>query len=273
MRRVEIFYFSATGNSLTVAKDIAKGLQAKLVSVVSLFDQKHIQTNAKIIGLVFPIYESKAPGIINEFISKIDDINSKYVFAVCTYGVRPLKSLRKLDTLITQSGGTLAGGFTVKMPHNGLGIKKISQKKQGNMFADWNQKCGQIIDYVTQGKQGEIETGSRVQIVFFFAIMLRNLPSLLPLLKIAITKGWDSIGFYADDNCNLCGICEQICPVNNITLEEEPVWSDHCLNCFACLHWCPEEAIQIASLTKKMKRYHHPQVKRMEIMNQKKKVK
>jgi Pyruvate/2-oxoacid:ferredoxin oxidoreductase delta subunit len=51
-----------------------------------------------------------------------------------------------------------------------------------------------------------------------------------------------------------------------------PVWSDKCINCFACLQWCPEEAINAGVITQKMKRYHHPQVTMNDIINQKKKI-
>ena len=91
MNKVEIYYFSATGNSLAVARDIAKLNNAKLISVVSTIKKSSIKTDAEIIGFVFPIYDFKPPSIFKELIFKIENIKSKYLFAICTYGLTPSK--------------------------------------------------------------------------------------------------------------------------------------------------------------------------------------
>ena len=51
----EIYYFSGTGNSLVVAKDVAEKNNGKLVSIPSLMNKKSIKTEADVIGFVFPI--------------------------------------------------------------------------------------------------------------------------------------------------------------------------------------------------------------------------
>ncbi len=61
--------------------------------------------------------------------------------------------------------------------------------------------------------------------------------------------------FYADDNCSSCGICEEICPVNNIILVEgEPQWQHRCQQCLACINFCPEKSIQFGTETLKTQR-------------------
>lgn len=76
--------------------------------------------------------------------------------------------------------------------------------------------------------------------------------------------------FCADEKCNSCGICEKICPSNNITLiEGKPDWHQKCEQCLACIQWCPQEAIQYGKKTIKYKRYHHPQVKLKDMVSPK----
>jgi len=41
----------------------------------------------------------------------------------------------------------------------------------------------------------------------------------------------------------------------------KPEWHQKCHQCFACLQWCPQEAIQYGKKTPKYKRYHHPEIK------------
>jgi MinD superfamily P-loop ATPase len=68
--------------------------------------------------------------------------------------------------------------------------------------------------------------------------------------------------FRADEKCSRCGICQKVCPVNNIEMiDGKPAWKGHCEQCLACLQWCPEQAIQYGKNTTGRKRYHHPEVK------------
>jgi Pyruvate/2-oxoacid:ferredoxin oxidoreductase delta subunit len=73
--------------------------------------------------------------------------------------------------------------------------------------------------------------------------------------------------FWADEKCNNCAICEKICPTQNILIKSsKPVWQHRCDQCFACLQWCPEEAIQYGKNTSKKKRYRHPEIKLSEML-------
>jgi ferredoxin len=66
---------------------------------------------------------------------------------------------------------------------------------------------------------------------------------------------------HATASCNRCGICAKICPTRNITVCEEGVaFGGDCTQCYACIHWCPQEAIEIGGRTLGIPRYHHPDV-------------
>ena len=76
-----VLYFTATGNSLYVAKQIGGNLVSMPKSVKDgrfrLCDDK--------IGMVFPIFNLSIPQYIKEFINKAK-LESDYVFAVMSYG-------------------------------------------------------------------------------------------------------------------------------------------------------------------------------------------
>jgi flavodoxin len=114
-----IYYFSGTGNSLAVARDIAEKTSGKLIFIPSVMDQQIIMTDADVIGIVFPVYFRAVLGgiplIIRRFTKKLADISSKYIFAVCTYGMGP-PDFSILSNAIQSRGGKLAAGFAVKMP-------------------------------------------------------------------------------------------------------------------------------------------------------------
>jgi ferredoxin len=73
--------------------------------------------------------------------------------------------------------------------------------------------------------------------------------------------------FWAQDDCNHCGICARVCSMKNISFDFEykPTWGNHCTNCLACFNWCPRQAIEINKRPTDKKRYHHPEVTADEI--------
>jgi MinD superfamily P-loop ATPase len=83
---------------------------------------------------------------------------------------------------------------------------------------------------------------------------------------IEFVPGMDQ--FYSiSDDCTKCGICEKVCPVNNIGLDEagHPYFNHHCEQCVACIQFCPKKAINYKDKTQNRKRYTHPAIKYMEL--------
>jgi NAD-dependent dihydropyrimidine dehydrogenase PreA subunit len=270
MSGTEIYYFSGTGNSFAVGRDLATKLDGKLTSMLSLAKQDTVDTDAEVVGFVFPFYDFRAPEIVDDFVKKIRNIDSKYVFAVSTYGFMRLKGMKKFGKTVQAQGGKLSAGFAVKMPHNGIAWETQTEEKQKELFDSWNKKVDVIVDCVTERKEGIIETSNMFTDFFLSGLFIKATPKLLSLAKQVILKGWKSLVFVSDEKCDGCGVCAKVCLMNNISIaDDKPSWGDNCLVCFACLQWCPKEAIQLGNVTAKQKRYHHPEVKITDIMKQK----
>jgi len=270
MPDTEIYYFSGTGNSFAVARDLATRLDGKLTPIISLIKEDSIDTDATVIGFVFPLYDFKAPKIVNDFVKKVRNLDSKYVFAVSTYGFMRLKGMKKFGKTVEAQGGKLSAGFAVKMPHNGIAWETQTEEKQKEMFDNWNKKVDMIVDCVTERKEGIIETSNMFVNFFLSGLFIKATPKLLSLFKQVILGGWGSLAFVSDEKCDGCGVCAKVCLMNNISIvDDKPSWGDNCLVCFACFQWCPKEAIQLGKVNVKQKRYHHPEVKITDIMKQK----
>ena len=266
----EIYFFSGTGNSFVVAEDLSSRLQGTLIPAASLTHRENISSDADVIGFVFPIYDFKPPELVVDCVKKFEGLDSKYIFAVCTYGIAPLKAIKVFDESIRAKGGRLSSGFAVRMPHNGLGAGTFSHAQHERMFEVWKRKLEEISEYVNSGKEGTLEKSNMFSSLILSGALIRRIPFLLRLSKQVMTKGWDSLAFISNERCDGCGICKKVCPVDNIEIiDGKPSWSDHCVNCFACYHWCPKDAIQFGNSNMKIRQYHHPEARVVDIIGQK----
>ncbi len=270
MNKAEIFYFSGSGNSLAVARDIAGEIDAKLTEVTSVADRENINCDAGIVGFVFPIYDFKHPSLIEKTVKKFKNLDTKYIFAVCTFGIDPSNAMKIFDKLIKSCEGELAGGFTVRMPHNGIGSGLFSKKQHELMFNNWKIKLRSVKDYILKREKGRLETSNMPVNIVFSGILFRMIPIVLKLITVVLMKGWESLTLTCNEKCDGCGICEKICPVNNIQMiDNRPSWlTDKCMGCFSCFHWCPREAVKTGKINMNMKNYHHPDVRISDILDQ-----
>ena len=91
--KTTIYYFSSTGNSLIVARELAEKLGETVVSSIPKAINQDIDLSADGIGIVFPVYIWGMPAIVSKFLKKFKNINNKYIFAVATFGGFPAGTL------------------------------------------------------------------------------------------------------------------------------------------------------------------------------------
>jgi ferredoxin/flavodoxin len=270
----EIYYFSGTGNSLVVARDIARKINAKLIPVASLIKNKVININADIVGIIFPVYYTDLPVIIRNFAKRLNNINNKYIFAICTYGGGIGNSLKSLNQIIHSRGGKLSAKFGVHLPQNGFNKPFESHSK---LFKKWKKKVEAISMNIKLKKRGMLLSDFIGYLLLIPVHILAEIAFRNYLVKISNSpnKSNDELiylldkSFKINENCNGCGVCSQVCPVTNITMtNNKPVWLHHCETCLACYHWCPNKAIKGDITPKGEYYYHHPDIKISDIIKQ-----
>jgi ferredoxin len=248
-----IFYFSGTGNSLKVAKDLAEKIKdTTLIRITSDYNFKKDLTEFDRIGFIFPVYVWGPPLLVNEFVEKLNIPKDKYIFAVTTCGGIPGATLIYFQKLLEKKGIVLSSGFNVRMPGNFLplyGARPI--KSQEKMFEKEKNKIEKISSSILENKKTKIQKSFCLFNWISIALYKTTAHNLRKMDKI----------FWANDSCNSCGICEKVCPVKDIKIiEGKPVWSNKCEQCMACIQWCPVSAIQVGKISPKRKRYHHPEI-------------
>jgi len=282
---VDVYYFSGTGNSLVVARDIAEKTCGKLIAIPSVMNKDKIKTDDELIGVVFPVHGiCRIPSIVERFFGKLDDVNSKYIFAVTTYGSMAGGVVKSFAEIVKSCGGKLSAGFAVHMPMNNITIPFMYSGKVGikeeKLFKDWHKKVNFICEYVSARREGKFEVSNKLLVSLFYPIdriygrwRIESKYNKLTNSHLSADELWPSIdaSFYSDEKCDGCAICSRICPVNNIKMvNDAPSWQHHCERCFACLQWCPKEAIQFDKDSIGRKRYHHPDVEISDMIRQNK---
>ena len=260
--KTTIFYFTGTGNSLSVARDLAAELgDTNLVSIAKAVNGTPDLSSERI-GIVYPVYVFGMPLIVEKFLKKLTDSSDKYFFAVATYGGLAGDALGQTAKQLKIRGIKLKAGFMVKMPGNYTPLYGAKPEgEQIQMFKAEKLKVKEIAAAVRDKKEVKIEKGGLLTNLIFSGILRNSFMRKLPFADI---------NFWADEKCIHCGTCVKVCPVDNVRLYQgKPVWMHKCVQCVACLQWCPTEAIQYGQKTGTKKRYHNPDIKLEDIIGSK----
>lgn len=255
--KTNIYYFTGTGNSLAIAKQLGDKLEnSQLISIPKIIHKNEIIAS-EVVGIVCPTYMHNIPLIVADFIKKLK--NPQYLFWVLLNAGEPGNILKSVQKLCSSQNITIDATFNVIMPSNYAPYGSTPEEKQQILFKDAEQKLDLITN--TVGSKEKLFEKSNTS---FFK---RNVfPGLLYKLGYRFISQMDK-SFIADTKCNGCEICSKVCPVDNITIiDHKPQWHNQCQQCYACLQWCPQEAIQFGKRTIGVTRYHHPDITLNEII-------
>lgn len=246
-----IYWFSGTGNSLYVAKKLSVDLgELPLIPITGEVPNRAVGGEGEKVGFVFPSYFGNLPRAVHAFVEALHIQPGTYVFAIVTMGAIGQGSVGKMQALLKEKGLVLQYGMGIQMPANYvLKYNPADSQKSGAAMEKAENRLQAFADAIRVGKQ-----------------QVKKLPITANTLYKDV-GALDTL-FTATDACTSCGLCQKICPVNNIQLENgKPVWLHHCEHCVACISWCPTTAIQYGSVTQKRRRYHNQKISVAELIH------
>ena len=237
-----IYYFSGTGNSKWVAETLAAYTGDTTTRIVKKTVQPVSVREGETLGLVFPIYAWNMPRMVAEFIKNIFIEKGAYVYAVCTCGSEAGYAMRILSMRLPTDNV-----WSLIMPDNYIvAFHTESDAAALEKVRAAAVKLDAIADVIRNKQSGvrDVNVGSFPLVKTFVAGHLFR--------KYALSAK----PFRSTYDCNGCGKCARECPTENIRVADGmPFWFDTCEQCLACIHKCPQRAIEYGRSTEKHGRY------------------
>ncbi len=247
-----ILYFSGTGNSEYVAKQIAKETGD---CVLNLFQKLRDHDYGEITSetpwiIVTPTYAWRIPRLVSQWILKTPLTGSNKIYFVMTCGGDTGNAEAYAEKLCTEKKMSCMGCAEIVMPENYIAMFRTPTREE----------AGKIIQAARNPIKtaiAAIQTGGKI-------------PSKQISVKDHLTSGMindmfyplfvHAKKFYATEACISCGQCVKVCPMKNVRLTDgKPVWGGNCTHCMACICRCPAEAIEYGKHSKGLPRYVFPE--------------
>ncbi|MDR2708786.1 MAG: 4Fe-4S dicluster domain-containing protein [Elusimicrobiota bacterium] len=248
---MKIFYFTGTGNSLSVAKKIG----GQLYSIAQVIKKGDTYFEDDSIGIVFPCHGVQVPAMVAEFLKKVE-LKSQYFFAIMTYGKFSGTALQELVSAMPK-----ARNFNfhyvneILMIDNYLLRADINKELEFEFKKSIDKNIALIINDIRCRKINSAPQKG------FFTKILSSIKKFFFLVD-----GKNDINFRVDKSCINCGVCQKVCPKGNILAKGKVSYFHNCDFCMACVHSCKLSAIHVKG-EKNSKRYRNKLVALQEIID------
>lgn len=223
-----IFYFTATGNSLYVAKQF----EEKPISIPQALRRNDLHFEDTVIGIVTPDYAGELPKIVREFLRRAS-FKADYIYMLITYGMADSVSGEWGKAFAKENGIDIDYVQTIKMVDNYLPVFDMDEQKA--MDKQVEEQIAAAKEAVKNRATGcPIPTEDGREKYEMVAQRNREHPEINNGSQITVT-----------DACISCGICAKVCPIGRFYVEDGKARrrENTCEFCLACAHACPQKAI------------------------------
>lgn len=222
-----VFYFTATGNSLYIAKQFDE----KRISIPQALKSENLYFESDKIGIVCPVYGHEMPKMVKEFLGKVT-FQTNYFYIILTYGALHGGASQLAEKYLKSVGKRADYIASIVMVDNFL------------PNFDMEEQCAidkKIPENVTKIKADIENRVRRIEKAGLKDKMIHK--GYLAMVKHQDETVWAK--FKVEDACIGCGICAKVCPANAIVIRDGKAvhTNQNCQACYACVHACPQKAV------------------------------
>ena len=225
-----ILYFTATGNSLAVARKIG----GTLLSIPQLVKEHRYEIEDDVIGVICPTYCADAPRMVQQYLDKAR-LKADYTFFISTYGYLAGAATDHGEKYLTKAAGH--ADYVTKIIMADTALTRFETQKQIDTLPE--KKVDEQISAVCADIQARKRSVPKTTL---FDRAVDWLYHTAGAAQIAPDKAKAHI---VNDQCIHCGTCAKICPSNNIVVTDHVEFLDRCEGCLGCVHNCPKNAIHL----------------------------
>lgn len=248
-----VFYFTATGNSLYIAKQLTE----TPISIPQELKRDTLRYEDESIGIVCPVYTGELPQIVRRFLEKAS-FQTEYFYLILTYGHDYTVSAQWAADFCAQHGIRVAYAQPVLMVDNFLpGFDMEAEQKLDKQIP---QQVEQIrADLAARATGVKAPTPEGKALYDMVAGRRAEMPPSSPAMMLDIHSKL----------CNGCGVCTKVCPLGSLKVVQGKATraSDACEGCLACAHNCPQKAVGMRFPERNPDaRYRYPEITLPEIV-------
>ncbi|MBQ3203990.1 MAG: EFR1 family ferrodoxin [Alistipes sp.] len=246
-----VLYFSATGNTAYIAREIARRLGDSCVNLLDRIkanDHSPLHSEKPFV-ICAPVYVCEMPRFLAKYLKKQTFAGSRDVYFIFTSGGYCGISGLLAKSLIEKKKMNYCGHAEFRMPRNYVASDAYPMLSEEEI-RERLTNAYILLDPVSS----DIRDGNKLTArhVFLFETIIT-----LPFNPIWSRFKYRTKDFFATDKCISCGKCVRLCPLSNITLADgKPVWGNQCSHCMACIGNCPTEAIEYGNITQSKEKYN-----------------
>jgi len=235
IEKIDFFVFTGTGNTLLVVNAMSGIFRSEGIDVQLHRIEKSTPEDipgSGTLGLAFPVAAQATFPLVTNFLKSLPKIEGKKVFMVDTLATFSGAIVGPLKKMLEDKGYITLGAKEIIMPNNytpkQFGPETEELIKHGIKTAE---------KYALDLIEGQTEW-NRIPVISdifnSFATSQRVWKQVSKVVK----------SFAIDQNkCTRCGLCKDLCPVNNISLEPFPIYAEKCQQCMRCINFCPNDSI------------------------------
>ena len=244
-----MFYFSGTGNSKYIAELFCTEMDAACHSIEENVDFGELIDANEVIGFCYPIYASRVPRIMREFVYRhMQSFKGKKLIIFCTQLLFSGDGARAFAAMFPRDYIEVIYAEHFLMPNNvsnlficpvtnDTGIEKCITRAQNKM----KSVCNDI-------KNDKVKKRG-------FNVISQILGLIQGVWISALEKKANN-SISISNNCTNCHICVSVCPMQNLVYENERITHKHnCTICYRCINKCPKKAINVFLRGKVRKQY------------------